>query len=123
MKREGKGEAVFGKDSALPVKTFAAGDDNCNNVLHPVRFERAPVADRAKFWHLLPVKRVPTYRRLSLEHGGAAAKISESVIVRAHDRTLPLKIKMFHSANRMMKGFGSSESKEEAKDWDCPKVI
>jgi hypothetical protein len=69
------------------------------------------------------VKRQYTYRRLALEHGGGNGKISECVIVRAHDRSLPLKLKMFVSVNRAQKGFGSTESKEAAQDWDNPKVI
>jgi hypothetical protein len=86
------------------------------------RFERAPVAERDKYYDLVPVKRQPTYRRLALEHSGASGKVNECVIVRAHDRSLPLKLKMFASANRAQKGFGGSESKEAAQDWDSPKV-
>jgi hypothetical protein len=87
------------------------------------RFERAPVAEREKYYDLLPVKRQYTYRRLALEHSGGNGKISECVIVRAHDRSLPLKLKMFASVNRAQKGFGSTESKEAATDWDNPKVM
>jgi hypothetical protein len=86
------------------------------------RFERAPVAERAKYYDLVPVKRQPTYRRLALEHSGASGKVNECVIVRAHDRSLPLKLKMFSSSNRAQKGFGGAENKEAAQDWDSPKV-
>jgi hypothetical protein len=86
------------------------------------RFERAPVAERDKYYEQVPVKRQHTYRRLALEHGGGNGKVSECVIVRAHDRSLPLKLKMFGSANRAQKGFGSTENKEAAQDWDSPKV-
>ena len=37
VKREGKGEGVFGKDSAIPAKFFEAGEDNCADILHPAR--------------------------------------------------------------------------------------
>jgi hypothetical protein len=37
MKREGKGEGVFGKDSTLPTKKFGAAEDNCVDLLHPAR--------------------------------------------------------------------------------------
>jgi hypothetical protein len=37
MKKEGKGDGVFGKDSTLPTKKFAAADDNCVELLHPAR--------------------------------------------------------------------------------------
>jgi hypothetical protein len=80
------------------------------------------VAERAKYYDLVPVKRQPTYRRLALEHSGASGKVNECVIVRAHDRSLPLKLKMFSSSNRAQKGFGGAESKEAAQDWDNPKV-
>jgi hypothetical protein len=86
------------------------------------RFERAPVVERGKYYDMVPVKRQHTFRRLALEHGGASGKISECVIVRAHDRGLPLKLKMFGSANRAQKGFGSSDSIDAAQDWENPKV-
>jgi len=68
------------------------------------------------------VKRVHTYRRLPLEHPGSRSKISEQAVVRAHDRTLPLKLKMFASANRAQKTMAASEGKDEAHDWENPKV-
>ena len=80
------------------------------------------MVDRKRYWHLLPIKRSHTYRRLALEHAGAEGKISECVIVRAHDRSLPLKLKMFFSSNRVQKNLGASETKDAAQDWDSPKV-
>ena len=38
IKREGKGEGVFGKDSDIPAVFFDAGEDNCADLLHPARF-------------------------------------------------------------------------------------
>jgi hypothetical protein len=61
-------------------------------------------------------------RRLALEHAGAAGKVNECVIVRAHDRSLPLKLKMFFSGNRTQKSFSLEEGKEAAQDWAAPKV-
>ena len=81
------------------------------------------MVNRKRYWHLLPIKRSHTYRRLALEHSGAEGKVSECVIVRAHDRSLPLKIKMFFSSNRVQKTLGASETKDAAQDWDSPKVI
>ena len=37
VKKEGKGEGVFGKDSAIPPVLFEAGEDNCTDLLHPAR--------------------------------------------------------------------------------------
>jgi len=70
----------------------------------------------------MPTKRADIYRRLPLEHPGSRSKISEQAIVRAHDRTLPLKLKMFASANRAQKSIGATDTKEEAHDWENPKV-
>jgi hypothetical protein len=63
------------------------------------------------------------FRRLALEHGGAAGRVNECVIVRAHDRSLPLKLRMFFSSNRAQKSFSAEEGKEAAQDWEAPKVI
>ena len=37
VKKEGKGDGVFGKDTDIPVKTYAAAEDNCADKLHSVR--------------------------------------------------------------------------------------
>ena len=37
VKKEGKGDGVFGKDTDIPVKKYAAAEDNCADKLHPVR--------------------------------------------------------------------------------------
>jgi len=86
------------------------------------RFERAPVCEMKQYWNEMPTKRSDIYRRLPLEHCGSRSKISEQAIVRAHDRSLPLKLKMFASSNRAQKNIGATETKEEAHDWDNPKV-
>ena len=122
IKKEGKGDGEFGKDCQIPSSSFEAGEDNCASILHPARFQRAPVVEMKKFWHLIPVKRSHTYRRLALDHCGAAGKVSECVIVRAHDRSLPLRIKMFFSNNRAQKNLGISDTKDAAQDWEAPKV-
>ena len=36
-KKEGKGDGVFGKDTDIPVKKYAAAEDNCADKLHPAR--------------------------------------------------------------------------------------
>jgi hypothetical protein len=48
--------------------------------------------------------------------------VNECVIVRAHDRSLPLKLRMFFSSNRAQKSFSAEENKEAAQDWESPKV-
>ena len=47
---------------------------------------------------------------------------NESVITRAHDRSLPLK-RMFAKGNLSKKGFGGSDIKEPASDWEAPKGV
>jgi len=85
--------------------------------------ERAPILERKKWWAQMPVKHPHTYRRLPLEHGGGANKVSDVVVIRCHDRSFPLKIKMFLPANRMQKKFDGSESKEETADWEGAKAV
>lgn len=36
-KKDGKGDSVFGKDAAIPKKSYPAGEDNCADVLHQLR--------------------------------------------------------------------------------------
>jgi len=62
-----------------------------------------------------------TYRRLPLEHSGAANKVGDIVIIRCHDRSYPVKLKMFLPANRTKKSFTSGDNKEESADWEAAK--
>jgi len=39
VEKEGKGLEAFGKDKALSTKSFPAAQDNCSNMLHPVRYK------------------------------------------------------------------------------------
>jgi hypothetical protein len=118
----GKGDAVFGKDSNPPVKRFEMGEDNCCDILHEARWERLPISELKTYWKNVPTKRAHTYRRLPLEHHGAAGAVSECVIVRAHDRSLPLKINMFSKSNCMKKSVTASETKEAGESWENPKA-
>ena len=122
-KREGKGEAIFGKDKKLPTKKFEEGEDNCGEILHKVRFERGPVVETEKYWADMPLRRKETYRHLALEGDGAEGLVNESVITRAHDRSLPLRIRMFAKGNLSKKGFGGVDNKEPASDWEAPKGV
>ena len=123
QKKEGKGETAFGSDRKLPVKLFAAQQDDATDKLHAVRFERGPVVEPGEFWEQMPVKRCPTYRHLALEHAGLAHQINECVLTRAHDRALPLRLRMFARGNQARKGFVSKdgEGKEPADSWEQPR--
>ena len=123
QKKEGKGESAFGSDRQLPVKLYKEQEDDATDLLHSIRFERGPVVELSEFWHLMPTKRSPTFRHLPLEHAGLASQINECVLTRAHDRTLPLRLRMFAKGNQSKKGFVSkdSEGKEQADSWEYPK--
>jgi hypothetical protein len=90
------------------------------------RYERAPVVEPKDFWGEMPIKRNNTFRHLALDHSGASACVNECVVARAHDRALPLKIRMFMKDNVNRKGFATSagsENKEPAAGWDVPKTV
>jgi len=59
----------------------------------------------------MAVKRKDVYRRLALEHVGSESVISEHTIVRAHDRSYPLLIKMFFSNNYGARNFAATDTK------------
>ncbi len=122
-KREEKTEDTFKKDADLPTRRFEGGPDNCTDQLHPARWERDPVVEPKAYWFRVPTKRVHCYRRLALEHLGAANMISEHSIIRAHDRTAALEIKMFYSGNYTKKSFLATETKSLCEDWDAPRGI
>ena len=123
-KKEGKGDSTFGKDKKLPGKKYEEEQDNCLDKLHAVRFERGPMAEEDSYWARVPLKRKDTYRHLPLEQDGADGQVNENVITRAHDRSLPLRLRMFARSNFAKKGFSSgTETKEPASDWEAPKAV
>ena len=123
-KKEGKGDCAFGKDKKLATRKYEEEEDNCTDLLHSVRFERGPMAEEETFWKRMPLKRKETYRHLPLEQDGADGQINENVITRAHDRSLPLRLRMFSKSNFAKKGFATgTETKEPASDWEAPKAV
>ena len=122
-KKEGKGEAAFGRDRKLPTKKFKAEEDDCASKLHAVRFERGPTSELKSYWEKVPVRWASTFRHLPLEHAGASNDVNDCVVARAHDRSLPLRIRMFCKGNQTKKGFAttSGEGKEPADSWDYPR--
>ena len=63
----------------------------------------------------MAVKRKDFYRRLALEHVGAESIISEDTIVRAHDRSYPMLIKMFFSNYYGARNFAATNTK--VRNW------
>jgi hypothetical protein len=77
-------------------------------------------------WDKVPIKRSNTFRHLALEHLGAGACVNEYVVARSHDRSLPLRIRMFLKENVYRKGFSGAagaENKEPAASWEYPKGV
>ena len=123
-KKEGKGESTFGRDKKLPTRKFEEEEDDCGERLHSVRFERGPMVEEEKYWGRVPLRRKETFRHLPLEQDGAEGVVNENVVTRAHDRALPLRLRMFAKGNFTKKGFTTgSESKEPASEWEAPKAI
>jgi hypothetical protein len=78
-----------------------------------------------RWWENIPSKRVDTYRHIPLEHVGAAACVNDCVITRAHDRTLPLRIKMFLKENVAKRSFSNvaGNNNDVASGWERPRSI
>ena len=82
------------------------------------------MVEEDKFWDRVPLRRKETFRHLPLEHDGAEGVVNESVITRTHDRSLPLRLRMFAKGNFTKKVFAAStESKEPAADWEAPRAV
>ena len=72
----------------------------------------------------MPLKRKENYRHLPLEQDGADGQVNENVITRAHNRSLPLRLRMFSKSNFAKKGFATgTEMKEPASDWEAPRAL
>jgi hypothetical protein len=59
----------------------------------------------------MAVERKNVYRRLPLAHVGLENAVSEHTVVRAHDRALPLQIKMFFANNFGKRSFAATDTK------------
>ena len=82
------------------------------------------MAEEETYWSKMPLKRKETFRHLPLEQDGADGAVNENVIKRAHDRSLPLRLRMFSKTNFSKKGFSTgTETKEPASDWEAPKAV
>jgi len=44
-----------------------------------------------KYWDQMPTKRSESFRHLPMEAAGCANEVNEATILRAHDRTVPLR--------------------------------
>jgi hypothetical protein len=75
------------------------------------RFERPPISEPREWWHRMAVERKNIYRRLPLAHVRLENTVSEHTVVRAHDRALPLQIKIFFANNFGKRSFTATDTK------------
>ena len=115
--KKGVGAAVFGKDKKLqPVKVKKCTDDG-DKKLSSARFDlRMPVSAPKKYWSMVPKKR-EVFRHLLLNHLGLEGQVSETTVVRMHDRRVPITLDMLYKANAF------KEIKPEQEQWLEPTEV
>ena len=115
--KKGGGAAVFGKDKKLRAVEFKKGKDNGTSKLHEARFElRMPFCMPKKYWHRLPPKR-EVFRHFPLSHLGMEGQVSETTVVRMHDRRVPVTLDM------LCKGNAGKDLKVDKADWVEPTEV
>ena len=108
--RKGGGSAIFGKDSMLKAKKFKAAVDDGREQLHPARFDlRMPVSLPKLYWHRMPAKR-DLFRHFPMAHLGMEGQVSETTILRMHDRRVPVSLGMLYKANAARDGRAESQA-------------
>ena len=110
-------------DAMPPKKRFAAGDDDCNEVLHEARFQRRPICSEEKLWVNVPYKLDHIYKNLDLTICGADSQVSERTIGIMHDRTVPLHLKYFHRKNATVTWQPLVEERRRTKDDQVASVV
>ena len=115
--KKGGEAAVFGKDKKLRAVEFKKGKDNGTSKLHEARFElRMPFCMPKKYWHRLPPKR-EVFRHFPLSHLGMEGQVSETTVVRMHDRRVPVTLDM------LCKGNAGKDLKVDKADWVEPTEV
>ena len=51
------------------------------------------------FWHRVPIRREPVFRDIPLRHCNGNVVVNELAVVRLHDRSTPVTLKMFVDSN------------------------
>ena len=115
---EGKGDAMFGADTKLPVQKFAAAKDDRRERFHEASMLRLPIVDPVEYWKLVPVRREPVFRNIPLKHYGCESVVNELVVVRMHNRSTPVTLKMLHGKNYAMRP--GKEAGAMDGDWEAP---
>ena len=88
------------------------------NRIHPASLLRLPVGEPEDYWKLVPLRREPVFRDVPLRHCNGNVVINELAIVRMHDRSTPVTLKMLVDTN-----FAKRPGKEAMaldSDWEAP---
>jgi len=115
---EGKGDAMFEADTKPPAQKFKAAKDDRMERIHEASLLRLPIAEPEDWWHLVPVKREPVYRNIPLKHCGCESVVNELVVVRMHNRSTPITLKMVNGKNYAMRP--GKDSAQLDGDWETP---
>ena len=115
---EGKGDSMFEADSKIPVRKFGSGKDDRMGLIHEASMLRLPVSEPEDWWKKVPVKREPAYRNILLKHCGCESIVNELVVVRMHNRSTPVTMKMVHGKNYAMRP--GKDSSQLDGDWEAP---
>ncbi len=76
------------------------------------------MVEPASFWRLVPLRREPVYRDVPLRHCNGNVVVNELTVVRMHDRSTPITLKMLMDSN-----FAKRPGKEAAaldSEWEAP---
>jgi len=114
----GMGDALFAADAALPTTSYKRASDNRAGKLHPASLLRLPIVEPEEYWRKLPTKREPVFRNLPLSHSNGNVVVNELTVVRMHDRTTPVTLKMLLDTN-----FAKRPAKDNNLidgDWEGP---
>lgn len=106
-----------------PLRFFEAGEDDCNKVTHPARYQRRPICSEEELWRNVPYKLDHIYKNIDLAICGADSQVSERTIGIMHDRTVPLHLKYFHRKNATVTWQPLVEERRRSKDDQVASVV
>ena len=102
--KRGGGAAIFGKDQQPKPVSLNRGIDDGQDNLHSARFElRMPTCLPGKYWSRIPAKR-ELFRHIPLAHLGLEGQVSETTVLRMHDRRVPITLDMLYKGNATRDG-------------------
>jgi hypothetical protein len=94
------GDEVFTRDATLKKTKYKAKSDDGYKKLHPARACRQPLGVPSEWYGvLIPKKREQVVRNFPLEHYGMAGQVSEKILGKAHNRSVPLTFDHFSKSS------------------------